>query len=144
NSQASREARAMWCEGAGVGQRRRHGPRGGTTPAREEPWDPGKVPTSTRPAIGVTLHRVVFCAAVVVQLLALYLPKVPSTGGMEVPGSDKAVHALVFGLVMLTGILAGVNARWLAVILLAHAVLSEVVQYTLLPHRTGDPMDALA
>src|SRR5699024_7974371 len=115
----------------------------GSLPA-EDPWDPGQGPTSTRPAFRPTLHRAVFGAAVVVQLLVLYLPRVPSTGGMQVPGSDKAMHALVFALVMLTGILAGLNAKWLAVILVAHAVLSEVVQYTLLPHRTGDPLDAVA
>jgi len=117
--------------------------RTGKLPA-DEPWDPGQVPTRTRPAFALILRRVVFAAAVVVQLVALYLPRVPSTSGMEVPGADKVVHALVFALVMLTGILAGINAKWLAVILVAHAVLSEVVQYTLLPHRTGDPLDAVA
>lgn len=102
------------------------------------------MPTRTRPAFAVILRRVVFAAAVVVQLVALYLPRVPSTGGLEVPGADKVVHALVFALVMLTGILAGINAKWLAPILVGHAVISELVQYALLPHRTGDPLDGLA
>lgn len=91
-----------------------------------------------------TVRRVIFAAAVVVQLVALYLPQVPAVGGVAVPGADKAVHLLVFALVMLTGLLAGVPARWLAPLLAGHAVLSELIQHLLLPGRTGDPMDVVA
>jgi len=72
----------------------------------------------------------------------LYWPRaVNPSGGLP---WDKLVHALVFGLVMWTGVRAGIPARpWLAVSL-AHGVLSEVLQGTLLPNRSGDPWDAVA
>ncbi len=83
-------------------------------------------------------------AAVVVQLLALYLPRVPVPGGDSLLGSDKAVHVLLFAAVMLTGVLAGVPARWLALALVAHAGISELVQHLLLPTRSGDVLDLVA
>lgn len=88
--------------------------------------------------------RVAFVLAVAIQLLALYAPRVEVPGGADVPGSDKAVHALVFALVMITGVLTGLPARWLALVLVAHAGLSELVQHVLLPGRTGDALDAVA
>ena len=78
-----------------------------------------------------------------VQLVLLYWPRAvqPPSGGLP---WDKVVHALIFGLVYAAGVRAGVPARpWLAVSLL-HAVVSELVQHALLPHRSGDPYDALA
>jgi hypothetical protein len=77
-----------------------------------------------------------------VQLVLLYWPRTVSpSGGLP---WDKIVHALVFGLVMWTGVRAGIPARpWLAVSL-AHGVLSEVLQGALLPNRSGDPWDAVA
>lgn len=92
----------------------------------------------------VRLHRLFFAAAIALQLLALYLPQAPTTGGVSVPGADKAVHVLIFAVVMLTGVLAHVPVRWLALVLAAHAVLSELVQHVLLPDRSGDPLDAVA
>jgi hypothetical protein len=85
---------------------------------------------------------VAFAVALAVQLVLLYWPRaVNPSGGLP---WDKLVHALVFGVVMWTGVRAGIPARpWLAVSL-AHAVLSEVLQATLLPHRSGDPWDAVA
>jgi len=85
---------------------------------------------------------VAFAVALAVQLVLLYWPRaVNPSGGLP---WDKLVHALVFGLVMWTGVRAGIPARpWLAVSL-AHGVLSEVLQATLLPHRSGDPWDAVA
>lgn len=90
------------------------------------------------------LPRVAFVVAVAIQLLALYLPRAQVPGGMDVPGSDKALHVAVFALVMLTGMLAGLPARWLALVLVAHAGISELVQHALLPARTGDVLDAVA
>ena len=90
------------------------------------------------------LHRVFFAAAIALQLLALYLPQTPGAEGVGVPGADKAVHVLIFALVMLTGLLAGLPARWLAPGLAIHAVLSELIQHVLLPDRSGDPLDAVA
>ncbi|WP_210418099.1 VanZ family protein [Ruania zhangjianzhongii] len=98
----------------------------------------------TTPAGSSALLRAIFVATIAVQLIVLYLPQPPSTAEVGVPGADKAIHVLVFALVMLTGVLASVPARWLALVLAAHAVLSEVVQHLLLPSRSGDPLDAVA
>lgn len=72
----------------------------------------------------------------------LYWPGTPSAGG--VPGLDKVVHVLVFAAVALAGRRAGVPVRWLAVLLLGHAAVSEAVQHALLPGRSGDPGDLVA
>ncbi|MEE6273382.1 VanZ family protein [Georgenia wangjunii] len=91
-----------------------------------------------------SLRRALLVLAIGAHLLALYAPRVPSTGAEGVPGSDKLVHAAVFALVALTGMLAGVPARVLVPLLLAHAVVSELVQHALLPNRSGDVWDAVA
>jgi hypothetical protein len=86
--------------------------------------------------------RVVFAVVLTVQLVLLYWPRaVQTSGGLP---WDKLVHVLVFGAVTWTGVRAGVPPRaWIA-ISFAHAVTSEVVQHALLPHRAGDPGDAVA
>ena len=87
-------------------------------------------------------RRTAFAVALAVQLVLLYWPRGVQPAG-DLPW-DKVVHALVFGLVMWTGVRAGVPARpWLAVSL-AHAALSEALQGALLPDRSGDPWDAVA
>ncbi|MFP5346446.1 MAG: VanZ family protein [Actinomycetes bacterium] len=91
---------------------------------------------------GRTLWRVLLVLAVVVQLVVLYWPKDPGGGG--VGNLDKVVHAAVFGAVALAGRGAGVPWRPLALVLVVHAGLSEVIQGTLLPDRHGDPADAVA
>ena len=89
------------------------------------------------------LARLAFAGTVLIQLLVLYWPR--SVGGAEsVPYLDKVVHALVFGAVALTGMRAGVPVRPLAVVLAAHAGLSEVVQGSLLAQRGAYPWDAVA
>jgi VanZ family protein len=86
--------------------------------------------------------RLLLVVAVVVQLVVLYAPRAPSTG--STPGVDKVVHATVFGAVAWAAVRCG-GARWVvAVVLAAHAVLSEVLQAGLLPARSGDPFDAVA
>lgn len=81
-------------------------------------------------------------AAVVVQLVVLYAPRAPSTGG--VPGLDKLVHVLVFGLVVAAG-LRVCAPGWLVLLLtVVHAPVSEMVQAVVLANRSGDPLDVLA
>ena len=58
--------------------------------------------------------------------------------------SDKLVHALLFAALALTGRLAGIRARPLALGLLAYAGVSEVLQAVLPIDRDGDWHDALA
>ena len=89
-----------------------------------------------------TAWRWACVATVAVQVVVLYWPRTAVGGG--VPGLDKGVHLAVFAAVGLTAVLAG--ARWWVVVLLlvAHAVVSEVVQASLLPARSGDPWDVVA
>ncbi|ACQ79548.1 conserved hypothetical protein [Beutenbergia cavernae DSM 12333] len=84
-----------------------------------------------------------FGVAVVVQLIALYAPSTPRVGP-DIPNLDKLQHGLSFALVAGTGLLAGLRARWFVPVLLAHAVLSEVVQGAFLPDRSGDVADVVA
>lgn len=87
-------------------------------------------------------RRVALVVAVVVQLAVLYWPRTPDVGG--VPGLDLVVHLLVFGAVASTGRRAGVPVVPLLLALVAHAVLSEVVQGYLLAERSGDRRDVVA
>lgn len=89
-----------------------------------------------------TRDRLLLAVAVVVQLVVLYAPRAPSTGSL--PWVDKVVHATVFGAVAWAAVRCGI-ARWVvAVVLAAHAVVSELLQAWLLPARSGDPRDAVA
>lgn len=89
-----------------------------------------------------TVARIAFVVAVGMQLWGLYASE--TTPGPGIPGLDKVAHVGMFALVMATGVVAGVPPRVLAVVLLAHAVVSEVVQGALLPTRSGDVWDAVA
>lgn len=84
-----------------------------------------------------------FAVALLVQLAVLYSPSTPD-GAPGVPGLDKVVHATIFLLPALFGVLAGIRPLRLAVVLVAHAIASELVQHLLLPERSGDAWDALA
>ncbi len=84
--------------------------------------------------------------AVLGQLIVLYTPGKPD-GGLELPwlpGADKLIHALIFAVpVFLIGRL--VKRAWLVGLIFAlHAVLSEIIQGTLIPYRDPDAWDALA
>ena len=83
-----------------------------------------------------------FAAVVVGQLVVLYAPRAPSTGG--VPGLDKVVHVLVFMAVVFIGLRAAAP-RWLVALLsVVHAPVSELLQETLLANRSGDVGDLAA
>ena len=84
----------------------------------------------------------VFAVALAVQLVAIYVPRAPGEGG--VPHLDKVVHATIFAVPVLAGLLAGLP-RWPLVGLLGlHAAVSEELQSALLPHRDGSWQDASA
>jgi VanZ family protein len=83
-----------------------------------------------------------FGIAVVVQLIALYLPRAPSEGGGH--GVDKVVHAAIFAAVVWTGRRAGLPYVWLVLVCAVHGPLSEWVQSRFLPHRDGSVDDAIA
>ncbi len=61
-----------------------------------------------------------------------------------IPFADKVAHLFLFASVAFLGLRVGVPARWLLAVLVANAVVSELVQHFLLPQRSGDPFDALA
>lgn len=84
-----------------------------------------------------------FALAVLLQLAVLYAPSTPD-GVPGIPGLDKLVHAGVFLLPALLGVLAGLGPWRLGIVLAAHAVVSELVQHLLLPQRSGDVLDVLA
>ena len=86
--------------------------------------------------------RVVLAFVVVAHLLVLYWPRAAGQGG--IPGLDKLVHVVVFGAVLWAGRRAGLPDRVLVPVLVVHAVVSELVQATLLPGRSGDPADVAA
>jgi hypothetical protein len=90
----------------------------------------------------VTRSRLFFGAVLTLQLVVLYWPRAaqPSDG---LPW-DKLVHALIFGVVYAAGVRAGIPWRLWFVVSLVHAGVSEVLQDTLLPRRSGDPYDAAA
>jgi VanZ family protein len=98
-----------------------------TTPARR----------TRRPGVLVLLGL-----AVAVQLVVLYSPD----GGGPPPfaQADKVVHLLVFLVPAALAVVAGFRRRVVVAVFAAQAVLSEGVQAVLLPHRSGDVLDAVA
>jgi VanZ family protein len=89
------------------------------------------------------MWRVLFVAAVLLQLYGVYAPREagPHVG---IPQIDKVAHCFLFAAVAFTGLKIGLPARWLLGVLAANAVVSEIVQYYFLPQRDGDPFDVLA
>jgi VanZ family protein len=93
--------------------------------------------------VRVWLWRAGFVLACVIHLYGLYSPR-QAGPDLAIPYADKVAHLLLFGSVAFLGLRVGLPARWLLSVLAANAVVSELVQYFLLPHRSGDPFDSLA
>ena len=83
-----------------------------------------------------------FAVAVLVSLVVLFVPRAPGTGG--VPHLDKVVHAAVFALLVATGAWRFGRVPVVLAAAVGYAVLSEVVQHTALPQRSGDAADVVA
>ena len=81
-------------------------------------------------------------AAGAVQLVALYAPS--AGGAPPFPNADKLVHAAIFALPVLFGLLARLRPAVVVAVAALHAPVSELVQHFLLPHRDGDVRDVLA
>ncbi|EAP99799.1 hypothetical protein JNB_06509 [Janibacter sp. HTCC2649] len=80
--------------------------------------------------------------AVVLQLVLLYSP---SGGGISpFPNFDKLVHGAMFALPVFFALLAGLPRVPVIAVLALHAPVSELIQWTLLPNRSGDPWDVVA
>jgi len=88
------------------------------------------------------LATLAFALACLVSLVVLFAPSSGPAGA--VPHLDKVVHASVFGLLVVTGVLRFGRPRAAVLAAAAYAVLSEVVQHVALPGRTGDPTDVVA
>jgi hypothetical protein len=86
--------------------------------------------------------RALLAVTVAVQLAVLYWPRAAAGGGL--PYVDKVVHVAVFGAVAWAGCRAGVPHRVLVPLLVAQALVSELVQARLLAGRSGDPADVVA
>ncbi|GAB7193597.1 hypothetical protein NUM3379_43070 [Kineococcus sp. NUM-3379] len=83
-----------------------------------------------------------FAVAVLVSLVVLFAPRAGGAG--SVPHLDKVVHAAVFGLLTGTGVWRFGRREAVLAGGVVYAVLSEVVQHTLLPERSGDVADVVA
>ena len=88
------------------------------------------------------LWRAGFVLACLIHLYGVYSPR--QAGPVLFPNADKVAHLLLFGSVAFLGLKIGIPARWLLGLLVANAVVSELVQHFLLPHRSGDPFDSMA
>jgi len=95
-----------------------------------------------RPGLRRRVATAAFVLACLVSLVVLFSPSSGAAG--RVPHLDKLVHASVFGLLVLTGVLRFGRPRLAVLAAAAYAVLSEVVQHVALPGRTGDPTDVVA
>lgn len=88
--------------------------------------------------------RWALATTLVVHAVALYLPGSAISGPSSLPpGSDKVVHFLLFAAPAF--LIRRITSRWWPIGLLAlHAPVSEVIQWGLVPHRSGDPFDVVA
>ncbi|SEO88906.1 VanZ family protein [Trujillonella endophytica] len=86
--------------------------------------------------------RAALALTVLVSLAVLFTPgdDVPSAP----PGVDKLVHLALFAALALAGRWAGIAPRVLAVLLVAYAGASEVVQAVAPLNRSGSVADLLA
>lgn len=99
--------------------------------------------TVVRPAErGGRAARAGLALAVLVHLVVLYAPRAPAAPGPV--WLDKVVHVTIFAAVGLAAAWAGLPRRPVVLLLLGHAVVSELLQWLVLPDRSGDPWDSVA
>lgn len=66
----------------------------------------------------------------------------PGSSSPYDPGFDKIAHVSGFAVVTAAALLTGWSWSWVIGLSVAHAVLSELIQWQFIPGRTGDPLDA--
>ncbi len=103
------------------------------------PGEAAPVPAARR---GSGPARVALALAVLVHLVVLYAPRAPAPPGPV--WLDKVVHVTIFAAVALAAAWVGLPRRPVVAVLLGHAVVSELVQWLVLPDRSGDPWDSVA
>jgi VanZ family protein len=101
----------------------------------------GLAPARTGSAVSAWLW---FAVAVAVNLIVVFWPSVPAGAPDLVPHADKLTHAAVFAAVAYAGRRARLPLVPLVLVLVVHAVASELVQQHLLPGRSGDLADSAA
>lgn len=100
-------------------------------------------PASGRPPRASGWLAGVLAAVLVVHAVALYMPGSPDVSSPA--GFDKVVHLGLFAVPAAVAVLAGGSwRRRVPALLVAHAVVSELVQGAVVPNRSGDPWDAFA
>jgi VanZ family protein len=88
---------------------------------------------------------VVACLTVALQLAVLYAPELPGGVPSHVPFGDKVVHAGVFAAAVWAWVCLKRRWAWgVAGVFAVHAGVSEIIQWSLLPGRTGDVWDVVA
>lgn len=81
-------------------------------------------------------------AAAAVNLYMLYAPTVPGPpAGIRL---DLAAHFGSFAVLAVAGLMAGLRPAWYVPVLVLNAGLSELLQATMLPNRSGDWTDLVA
>ena len=114
-----------------------------TTPAVPDEEVAAAHPSGSRRQAGVRAG--VLAGALAVHLAVLYWPRPTlTTEGLPL---DKLAHAAIFAAVVVAAypvVGPGRRLRWVAMLLVVHAGVSEAVQEFGLPHRSGDVGDALA
>lgn len=87
-----------------------------------------------------TLLRIPFALVALISFVVLFTPAsgVPATP----PGTDKAIHLVLFAALGATGVLAGFRSRPLLLGLACYAGVSEVLQAVLPLGRDGGVLDA--
>ena len=88
------------------------------------------------------IWKVALVAAVAVNLYSMYAPRVP--GPSSSLRLDLVGHALSFAALTLTGLMAGLNARWWLPLVALNALASELIQGFFLTNRSGDGGDLMA
>lgn len=78
-----------------------------------------------------------------VHLIGLYSNGSPDPGPALLPHIDKVAHVLLFAAPVFC-IRLLTRKWWPIALMLLHAPASELVQYHLIPHRSGDWLDAVA
>lgn len=80
--------------------------------------------------------------SVLADLLDSLLGGLPGVSSPSDPGFDKIAHASGFAAVTAAALLAGWSPAWVIGLSVAHAIVSELIQWQFIPGRTGDPLDA--
>lgn len=94
---------------------------------------------------GSLARRALLLAALATLAFQLVIVYSPSGGGAPpFPNFDKLVHCTVFAMPVFLAVLARVPAVPVVALFAVHAPVSELVQWGLLPNRSGDPWDAVA